>query len=116
MPISKPHSSNGGNNTGSSASLVEYLEKENLDLMLQTNKLEKAAKMSKKSRSKKKSVEDKENATVVVAKEGRSKASQKKQSTESEDTMFLNELMADAGITEMEMNSDDGEEPECQTQ
>ena len=32
MPISKPHSSNGGNNTGSSASLVEYLEKENLDL------------------------------------------------------------------------------------
>jgi chromosome segregation ATPase len=95
---------------------IRFLEKENLDLMLQTNKLEKAAKMSKKSRSKKKSVEDKENATVVVAKEGRSKASQKKQSTESEDTMFLNELMADAGITEMEMNSDDGEEPECQTQ
>ncbi|WP_128755359.1 DUF5712 family protein [Aquimarina sediminis] len=32
MPISKPHSSAGGNNTGSSANLVEYLDKENQEL------------------------------------------------------------------------------------
>ena len=32
MPISKPHSSFGGNNTGSCGALVDYLDKENQEL------------------------------------------------------------------------------------
>lgn len=32
MPVSKSHSSNGSNNTGSSSSLISYLEKENIEL------------------------------------------------------------------------------------
>jgi len=37
MPISKPHSSDGGNNTGSSATLVDYLDKENVELEVLAN-------------------------------------------------------------------------------
>ena len=36
MPISKVHSSNGGNNTGSSSALADYLEKENAELDLKS--------------------------------------------------------------------------------
>ena len=49
-----------------------------------------------------------------------SSSRKKKQTTvaeDSEDTMMLNELMADAGILESELNDDnDDEEPECTTQ
>ena len=132
---------------GQHAQRINYLEKENLNLMLQQKKLEKTIKTQKKKnngavvetkpptrtsarastrRSSRKSsqaknknepeIVDKENMVVVeeedatMSKKKKNKNAASVSQQESEDTMLLNELMLDAGISDGDMDDDDDEE------
>jgi hypothetical protein len=118
---------------------MRFLEKENLDLILHAKKLEKTAKtnasntstktmtskkIASKTRSNRKSTRkkakevaaDKENSIIVAVSPKANKKKRAAEDEDAEDTMLLNELMADAGITEVEMEGGDDEEPECHTQ